>query len=468
MCAAQSASRVAERQTSYLEEAVARPDTEFSVEELASAEAQGFERILSQLDAQRAVQRNDDTPQVPGVSVDSTPELYLSDAGFSALFGVPPSIQYTVEGQGARSRPTGMLASQVILGSFGYAIDVAVLRTGARSIQVDAGTGHNPFKVYQRLQQVLFQPRQSVSHLITRRGDIFCCCPWNRAPASPSRIVPNATDNAIVVELESLHTADTVAYKGTPEADFKVLGLEPYTPEQRAALAFILKKLGLWTQTDPTTPLGFTLGDVRQKIGQTPGILPLSALNPDTDNSPGGEFFLPIGWRYGDALPPWIDTPAWAQRLALRYSAYSDAPVSHYEQVQALYTSVTPAYSIETELFRPVSQTVFTAHPPRRRGAAGVSEAAVNAQGEGFARSVQMQSSLRSGFYRAGPVANAAMANATEAHILRIERDADTPARVPRVINALGFNFETGQWDALTTVIDKGELPPIQEPEEEP
>jgi hypothetical protein len=454
-----------ERQTEYVEEAVSRPDTEFSMDELEAAEAHGLDRIFSQLNAQSDVQRNADTPQPPGISPDGTPELYISDSGFEALFGAPPRILYTAEGNGALERPADTLVTQVILGSFGYDIDKAVLRTGARSIQVDdVSRGHNPFKVYQRLQQVLFQPRQSTTHLVTRRGDIICCCPWNRAPASPSRRLQDATAAAITIELESWHTTDYSDFRGVPEADFKVMGLIPYTPEQLAALAFILKKLGLWSQSAPTAPLGFTLSEVRPKIGQEPGIIPLSALEPSRDNSPGGEFMLPLGWAYGDPLPPWANTPAWEQRMALLYSDRGTTPVSHYDEVQRIYQESLPVFSVETELFRPVTQTLFQATPSRNRGAAGAADAALTAQGEGFSRSAQMQASLRSGLYSAAPVANAAVVNATEAYATRMGSVSPTDPHVPRIINALGFNFETGAWETTAvTTIDAGELPEPQQ-----
>jgi hypothetical protein len=275
------------RDTTYAQEALSANDSTFSIEALEAAQQNSFDRILSQLSSQAAIQQNLETPTDTSTSPDGSTTLYVSPAGYSTLFATQPKTLYLSEGKGARTRPTNAIVDQVVLHSFGWSIDSVALRAGAKSIQVDSReVGYNPYKVYQRVQQVLFGARQATSHIITRRGDILSACPWNRAPAvnaggqAASLRVP---ERSISIELEAWWTGYNVDFRRTPEGDFKILGQMPYTPEQITALAFLLRKLGIWSSCTPTDPLGFTYAQVSSVVGNAsghrPGIVNVSALD---------------------------------------------------------------------------------------------------------------------------------------------------------------------------------------------
>lgn len=448
------------RDTAYAQQALSENDGLFSMDELEAATTGSFDRILTQLNAQSAIQQNLETPQDAQASPDGTRTLYVSATGYSTLFATAPKTLYVPEGQGARPRPTNAIVDQVVLSSFGYRIDSTALRAGAQSIQVDnRSTGHNPFKVYQRLQQVLFNARQSTSHIISRRGDIISATPWNRGPAvagTGQAQSKRVAERAISIELESWHTSYNVPFRGTPEDQFKVLGLMPYTPEQMSALAFLLKKLGLWSQTDPTNPLGFTYPEVSNLVGTAgghiPGMVNVSVLDRAQSHSPGGEFELPTAWKIGDPIPSHLDATLWNRRLQIYYGSLAPGTaISHYNTIKQVYTGL-PTYAFETELFETRENVLFTATPPETGGVNAVARIAANTQGEGFARSQAMQQSLRSGLYEAAPIANDAVIQATTEFNARADRTEQAVNATPIMRNALAFDFAQGRWVIATSV----------------
>lgn len=429
------------------------------MDDLEAAQSGSFARILDQLNAQSGIQQNLETPQSALVSPDGTRTLYVSALGYQTLFATAPKTLYVPEGQGARTRPTNAVVDQVVFHSFGYRIDSTALRAGANSIQVDnRNTGHNPFKVYQRLQQVLFSPRQATSHIITRRGDIISATPWNRAPAVNSggqAASLRVAERSISIELESWHTAYNVPFRGTPEERFRVLGQMPYTPEQMSAVAFLLKKLGIWSNVDPTNVLGFTYSEVSSKLGaaggHVPGVVNASVIDRTQVGSPGGEFEFPTTWVTGDAIPSHLDAALWAERVRIYYGALgTGTPISHFNTIKNVYAAL-PTYAYETELFETRENALFSATPPAAGGIPAVAQEAANTTGAGFARAQTMQQSNRSGLYEAAPVANDAVITATETYSGRMSSQAQAVVATPVIRNALAFDFGTGRWVIATS-----------------
>lgn len=449
------------RNTQYAEQALSANDTTFTTEELQNAGAGSFQQILSQLEAQSGIQQNLEVPQAEGVSPDGTRTLYVSSSGYATLFATAPQMLYVPEGLGARERPAGAVVDQVVLHSFGWRIDSAALRAGANSIQVDNRvTGHNPYKVYQRLQQVLASPRQSTSHIITRRGDIYCATPWNRGPAvngggQAQRL--HMPERSISIELEEWHTGYNVQHGSVPEDQFRVLSKMPYTPEQLSALAFLLRKLGIWSNVNATTPLGFTFAEAQSKLGtgsgHVPGIVNMSVLDRNQLWSPGGEFELPATWKIGDAIPGHLDRALWEQRVEIYYSGLAvGTPISHHYTLQQVYAGL-PTYALETELFAARETTLYTTRLPASGGVGAAAQAAANDRGAGFVRAQDMQQATRSGLYDAAPVSTDAVMIATAEYAGRMDKTASTQYAVPVVRNALAFDFAQGQWVLATTRI---------------
>lgn len=451
------------RDTVFEQQALAAPNEEFTPDALIAAEAQSLETVLTRLRAQTAVQRNEDVP-----ASDTPDALYVSLSGYNALCEVATQSLFVAEGAGARARPTSAVedrqVDQVVVHSFGYRIDRMALRAGAQSIQVDdRAVGYNPYKVYSRLQQVLFQPGQATTHIITRRGDIISSTPWNRAPAvntSNAARSLRVNERSISIELESWTTAYNTPFRGANEDTFRVVGQEPYTEAQLVAVSFLLKKLGLWTGLPVQTPLGFTFEDIRSKLGNagdhTFGTLNYSAMDPSSPYSPGGEFQLPIDWKVGDNIPSYLPAAAWEQRIATYFTSRGvpeGAQISNYARLANIVAAL-PLYSFETELFETRAEPVYTPAPPEgaENVAAGI---AVNNLGEGFARSEQMQAQPRSGLYASAPNTNDAITIATAEVAARLVANRDRTLSVPVVQQGLAFDFSSGQWVLSTSRIQR-------------
>jgi len=451
--------------TEFAREALSANNQTFTVDALYAAQVNTFDRILSRLSNQAGVQRNQETPAVSGSSPDGTQALYVSKEGYSRLFTQGPRILYVPEGEGATSRDPGAvdqgLIDQVVIHSFGYTIDRMAVAGGSRSIQVDSPeVGHNPYKLYNRLQQVLSQPRQSTTHLISRRGDIICATPWNRSPAvNRFRQLPenHVERRSISIELESWHTTYKAPYDANREHDFKVLGLMPYTSAQMIALAFLLRKLSTWANNvDMTYTLGFTRSEVSSKLGEGnahhAGLVPVFAITGDMTML-GGEWVLPDGWTLGDPLPSWLQPQRalWDRRHDLYFRAggvSEGTSLSPYTELKGLYDSM-PVYDMATEVFENRDDAIFAA-ARNGDGTASTANASIVDAGEGYARAQSMQSAQRSGMYAASPIAvDAVVTAAYIAHAQRMAAAFTTPS-IPYVRNAIAFDFEQAQWTVAT------------------
>lgn len=451
------------RVTPFAEQALSANNEEFTPDALLEAGRNSFSRILGAYGEQSSVQRNEATPTPATTDENGQPILYVSDVGYAELFADAAQMitLYGSENAQGRARPEEVLSNrqvdQVVLHSFGWAIDVAALRAGARSIQVEAQTGHNPYKVYNRLQQVLAGRTPGTTHVISRRGDIYNVLPWSKAP--PSNAVRSLAEQqvegrSISIDLEAWHTTQNIPFQGTDETQFRIVGMMPYTAEQMSALAFLMKKLGLWCTSDVFTSLGFTRDVVRPKLGNgnqhAPGVVNFSAYAPNERFSPGGEFELPEGYKLGDPLPAHLsaDAASWNMRFERLYRAngYADgAPLSALSNLRSIAENIRD-YSFETELF--VSLTapaVFEAAPPETILAAA-NEVALAAVGSGYARAQTMQSTTRARMYEAGPIAlDAAATAAAELEATQLAQRS-TAVTVPATQSALCFNFELQMW----------------------
>lgn len=434
------------------------PADEIGDADFVETSASSFAPILARLERLTGIAQNIETPDDDG---DAT-SRYVSRDGFDALFaGDTPRLLYIPEGGGARARPDGAVVDQVVLHSFGYATDRAALRNGARSVQVDSTrVGHSPAKLAARVQQVLFGQRQSTSHLVTRRGDIVCATPWNRAPAvnaqGPARSL-HVPDRSISIELESWHTAYHVPFRGTPEADFKVLGLMPYTPRQLAALSWLLKKLSVWSGADVSAPLGFTFAEARGKLGGASGHVP--GVYAGGPTGPGGEFEYPAAWTLGDPIPSHLNEDLYKRRNGIYYAgAATGTPISHYGAVARLYASQ-PIYSFQTELFSTRPTPVFETQQTAVVGTAAIAQQATNARGSGYARSEALQNMTRTGMYSAAAVSNDSVVREATTAAARDGGTIQQSIATPQMRSALAFDFGRGEWVLATTRVVAGTMP---------
>jgi len=449
-------------ETTFGEQAVAASDTTFTPDELASVVAGGFSRILDGLEAQTAVQRNQAVPATAAAT-----DRYVARTGFDSLLP-GREFQYTRStiGRGF-ARPSEVTQAdpspvdQVVLRSFGWSIDQAALRLGARSIRVDSlESGHNPYKIFARIQEATQQPHRAPSHLISRRGDIYSLVPWNRAPdcnLSQAARSKRVADRAISIELEAWHTGFYVPYSSATERTFRITGLMPYTDAQMQAVAFLLRKLGVWSNTDPTTCLGFTMSQIGARLGNggshQAGTVLESVFSSQTPQSPGGEWQFPPDWVLGDPLPGHLSdqSAAWTTRLQTYYTGQGVAAgtaISHYKTIKDIYDTL-PVYDIETSLFEAQSAAAVYVADPGAPTASAPASAAADATGESFARSQRMQGSLRNQLYDAMSVANEATSTAVALQAMRANAMRTAKISIPVVRNALAFNFATGEWNII-------------------
>lgn len=454
------------RDTAYTQRALAANDEDFGDDGgFQEASTSSLAPILERLERQTGIAQNVETPDDDG----DANSLYVSRAGFDTLFGEsPPRMLFIPEGTNARERPPEAVVDQVVLHSFGYAIDRVALRSGAKSIQVDTlATGHNPYKVAQRVQQLLFQRQQSTSHLITRRGDIISATPWNRGPAKASVGAArnlHVPDRAISIELESWHNGYNVRWGDLPEEDFKVLAQAPYTPRQLTALSFLLKKLSVWSGEDVSAPLGFTYAEVRDKLGSAgghaPGIVAASVLaNNRRESGPGGEFEYPPGWVTGDPHPSHLNEALYQMRNEIYYPGVAaGVAISHYAAVAQTYR-LQPIYAAQTEIFEARTPESFAAESSTSVGAAAAAQESINARGAGYARSDDLQNMTRTGMYSAQAVSNDAVVREATAVATHDQRTAEQRTQVPQMRAALAFDFARGEWVLATTRTVAGERP---------
>lgn len=455
----------------FSEQALAASDSTFTPDELASATTGGFGQLITLLAEQTQVQRNEGVGRGAQISTDR----YVSYAGFSALVSGATAEYTRSDIARGRQRPTEVresdpsMVDQVVLRSFGWTVDRAALVAGSRSIRVDAlDTGHNPYKVFARLQEATLQQHKGPSHLITRRGDIYSVVPWDRAPdcnTSQYAQQKSIADRAISIELEAWHTAYQVPYSRQHELDFRIKAMMPYTPAQMLALAFLLRKLAVWCGQDPTPCLGFTTQQLGALVGNggdhRPGVIVESAFGTHAVMSPGGEWQLPPDYELGAPLPGHLtpNAAAWNERLRLHYTSKGvaqGAQISHFKTLKDAFDTL-PVYDATTELFEPAGAlSVYTADPGGPTANAAAS-AAGDATGEAYARSQRMQGSLRNQLYDAASVANEATNTALQLQAMRVNAGRTAKLSVPVIRNALAFNFATGEW---TIVIGNTTLSP--------
>lgn len=448
-----------------------------------------LQAVHAQLAQQSRVQRNETPPEAAGAD-QAYPPLVVSPTGFAEVLP-GASIQPIAAGRSARDRPDEVLSDtrvdQIVLGSFGYRQDAAAMRARRRSADpppseqgagrdasgggsASAGTPVSPqtttpelsrAKIQQRVRAVTTGP-VAVSHLITRSGDILSSVPWNRAPAGfvPRQLADRRVEErAVYIELEALYTAD-VAPREQDSARAAILNLIPYTDQQIAALAFLMRKLCAWSGQDTLPVLGVQSSEVLPKTGtasgHAPGMFDVGVFGRNTAvQGAGGEFSLPLDWKIGDPPPAHLQSvwPLWEQRIELYYRrlGYGDgSQISAWKLLEAAFLRVRE-YDLSTEVFSAADAApVYTPAIPRGTERA-IADVPMNAEGRGYARSQRLQGTPRTGLYDAAASANDAAVLTGAQYTARLEAVATTTVTAPVVVSALGFDFATGTWVTSAT-----------------
>lgn len=395
----------------------------------------------------------------------------LSELGLIPKSDAIPSMTYVPPKDGGLSRPrardparSAANVFQVCLHSFGGAVDIGTLGTGAaRSIPVDPATGYSPVRLLNGLGEFIKGSRGvGIHHLISRRGDIFNSSSWDDVAnhaggplAQSSGARPNL--NSIGIELEEWF----IRHDGPGSRINLVSDRVPYTEEQLTAIAFIVKKLNTWTNNGVALRwLGPGNETVQALLAKTPGFFNHSAMNPN-HGDPEGEWELPEGYQIGDPFPArWEERRrTYQKRINFYYGNYAPGTViSHwdrlFEKVNRIRTFNATTEIFDTSLAAAPSLVEVPSITSNATGGVAVAQTAVRDRVSSMQRSQLMTNVNRAEFYLAAQNQNNAVAAAFAEHA-RALLAVTTPTRTPPIItDAVAFDFSTGKWVTASTTIN--------------
>jgi hypothetical protein len=347
-------------------------------------------------------------------------------------------------------------------------------RPNARTIGIDPETGYNPRRFANGVQQLIDPNRTTrvrgervpakatVHHLLSLRGDHIRSVSWDMAanhvgPMSGGGSARNVNNLSIGIEHEGWAARTNIENRRIDSTR----DWGPYSEEQFANDAFIIKKLTAYTQLDYLHYLG-TDTELRQRAraGESGCFNHISISTGHT--GAGVEFFLPPGFLLRQSSFASVNDEnvsgkvrRWEERIAFWYpNVRTGTDISAWGRIFAK-TRRLRNFNIQTELFDPtlgqgpipltVPSTINNTH---RAAAAQLS---ANTRISGFERSQQMQAGTRAGFYNSAVSQNAAVATAIAEYSTSLLRVTQTSLRLPVVVNALAFDYQTGQWINATT-----------------
>ncbi len=461
-----------------------------SGEELTDADingglAQQFHGLDDVLEANRATYAN--TRAASPLTRGAAP--IISDVGRDQLFTMglrergagAPIFRYfpPKTNSGIRPfRPVGDIR-WVVMHSFGRGFDARALRNGQRTVAIDPTTGHNPRRFAIGLNTLVNSEAlnaagdaagqlagAAIHHLVSLRGDLVSSVPWDtRANHGEGGHYTGlgVNDHSIGIEHEEWFAAPAPSRGHPIEPRFREIEDHgPYSEEQFACDAFILKKLSAYTGRDYANYLGadepcrenirngvigcFNHSSTSQHIG------PNGTTVGHAD--PGGDFYLPIDYELRvsnfSSMPETRDRAgAWQRRMDIWYA---DVPTGTRIQPYArIFDKVgrLRSFNLQTEVFDPsIGGGVVTVVPTTPTGTYSrvLAEESARDRLTGFDRASRLATSTRVGLYAAAPDTSAAVQTALARASSRLSSIADHTLRLPVVISALGFDFGSGLW----------------------
>lgn len=346
----------------------------------------------------------------------------------------------------------------VVMHSFGRGFDQNITnKLKSRTVAIDPATGHNPRRFALGLQTLL-EPseknRNAIHHLVSLRGDLVNSVSWdNRCIHGEGGGITGINDASIGIEHEEWMLRQTT--------EMRIRSIEdhgPYSEQQYAIDAFILKKLEAYTGNTFTNYIGGTREELKANLASgATGCF--NHQNSSTHDDPGAEFFLPPGFLLGitevSSIPTLADRAgAWERRFQLWYS---DLPrgtkISAYDRIFDKVRRLR-SFDLQTEVFDlALAQTRVNITAPEITGSYTVAAAqkATRDKLEAVNRAERMQSTTRKDAYEQARKDNTAVATAWARNAGKLAQITQKSPRTPIVQDAVAFDYRIGQWVNVAT-----------------
>ncbi len=404
----------------------------------------------------------------------TTSQRVISEIGFRELGNIGLPSQGTVPvfqrippkaGQ-VLARKDNTPPTIFVMHSFGGDFDLYRLRNrNVRSVPVDADTGFNPARYYSGVRELVAPGSQkSIHHLISRRGDLTNSAPWDTIAfhgggplnAALKAIISSINHVSIGVELEEYFIRHDDEKVLNP-----IINRVPYTEEQYAVLAFLLKKYIVWTgNTDILKWLGpDTISRVR--AGES-GCVIHRTFHP-SHGDPSAEFLFPQGFKKGDPIPDFLHTDENGNKTAALYEKRIElfwgdvpngTPLSAWDKIFDKVSKIR-AFNLDGEVFdTSFDKDRIQLETPIITGThlAAVANLSGRDRITQVQRSQAIQTQSRTELYSRAQTATATVKSNIEEHAARVVYVTSKVAVEPTITNAIVFDYTTGQWTRQTTV----------------
>lgn len=361
----------------------------------------------------------------------------------------------------------------VVMHSFGRGWDFGkAAKFKTQSAALEENNGHNPARFLNGMKQLLkpgTAKNTGVHHILSLRGDLVNSVSWDNTAIHAGKRTTNYSIGIEHEEFMVLRGEVTTkrasrifsALKG--KGSFRAADLSgivdhgPFSEEQFSIDAFILKKLEAFTGRSFQRFLGHR-GEVEANIkNRVAGCLNHNSISGHSD--PGAQFFLQPDFEIGvsdiSTHPSTRDRPrAWELYFERWWSHVpKGSKISAYARIFEKMERMR-SFDLQTEVFDPsLGKGPIDIDSPDIKGnhTVAAAEGAAKNKIDGLDRSQRMQQQTRSGLYDASQRASAASSDAWAKGNTKLARIQKKALKVPVIVHALGFNYETGKWENKTT-----------------
>lgn len=398
----------------------------------------------------------------------------ISEIGFRELghIGLPatgtvPTFQYLPPKEGqVLDRSKDPLPIIFVMHSFGGGFDLGRLRNrSVRSVSVDADTGFNPARFFNGINECI-KPgsEKSIHHLISRRGDLVNSTPWDmtaKASGGPNNDLqkPSINPLSISIELEEYYVRH-----GDEKYLNAIINRVPYTDQQYAVVAFLLKKFIAWTgHADVLRWLGPTTEALAATRSRQPGCTIHRVFNPPHAD-PSAEFLFPPGFKKGDPIPSHLQIDEKGNKTAAKYEKRIElfwgdvpdgTPLSAWDRIFEKVAKIRE-FDLNTEVFD--TQFVNPQIPLETPTITGTHLAAVaNKIGQdqlaAVVRSQSLQEQSRAQMYSLAREASETQKSNLGTVFAKLEVVNKRTSKPSIIENALELNYATGVWSQQDTKV---------------
>lgn len=449
--------------------AVKLTDAELSPEQQSASMDAGFGRISEYLTENELALQNV-LRQRRSQNVD---RRIISDVGFRELsqIGLPnngafPVFQYIPPKAGqVLARKENDPPTIFVIHSFGGGFDLNKLRNrNVRSVAVDSATGFNPARYYNGVRELVAPgSKKSIHHIVSRRGDLTNSAPWDTIAfhgggplnSALQQVVSSINHISIGVELEEYFIRH-----GDERTINPIINRVPYTEEQYAVIAFLLKKYIAWTNN---TEILKWLGPdtiVRIRNGESGCVIHRTFHPAHAD--PSAEFLFPQGFVKGDPIPAHLQTDENGNATAALYERRIElfwghvpngTPLSAWDRIFAKVEQIR-AFDLNGDVFDPTfNQNRILLETPTITGTHIA--AAANLSGRNTITQVQrsqaLQTQSRATIYVAARTASNVTQTEKEQQSSKLSETTRKVSSEPIIEGATLFDYSTGQWVTTNT-----------------